>query len=56
MQIKFGVRTARAAVEAALQAAVTPMDYSAVLAAYGSGGIADDYDPKALHAERDASR
>lgn len=44
---KAAVRTKREAVEAALRAFVREPDYGAVLALRGSGGVADDYDPKA---------
>lgn len=44
---KAGVRTKREAVEAALEAFVREPDYAAVFALRGSGGVADDYDPKA---------
>lgn len=45
---KAGVRTKREAVEAALAAFVREPDYAAIFALRGSGGVADDYDPKAL--------
>lgn len=41
-----GVKTKKAAVEAALKAYVRKPDYSGLLALAGSGVIADDYDPK----------
>ncbi len=44
---KAGVRTKREAVEAALRAFVREADYAALLALRGTGGVADDYDPKA---------
>jgi hypothetical protein len=51
---RAGVKTKRAAVEAALKAyvakpvskSITRPDYSALLALQGSGVISDDYDPK----------
>jgi Arc/MetJ family transcription regulator len=43
---RAGVKTKKAAVEAALQAYVSKPDYSGLLALEGSGAIADDYDPK----------
>ena len=43
---RAGVKTKKAAVEAALQAYVAKPDYSGLLALEGSGVIADDYDPK----------
>lgn len=45
---RAGVKTKRAAVEAALRAFVREPDYSGLLALAGTGVIADDYDPKAL--------
>lgn len=45
---RAGVKTKKAAVEAALRAYVRKPDYSALLALEGSGLISDDYDPKAL--------
>jgi hypothetical protein len=45
---RAGVKTKKAAVEAALRAYVREPDYSGLLALVGSGVIADDYDPKAL--------
>lgn len=44
---RAGVKTKRAAVEAALRAFVRKPDYSGLLALAGTGVIADDYDPKA---------
>lgn len=41
-----GVKTKKAAVEAALRAYVRKPDYSGLLALAGTGVIADDYDPK----------
>lgn len=48
---RAGVKTKKAAVEAALRAYVRKPDYSGLLALAGSGVIADDYDPKALFHE-----
>jgi Arc/MetJ family transcription regulator len=45
---RAGVKTKKAAVEAALRAYVRKPDYAGLLALAGSGVIADDYDPKAL--------
>ena len=45
---RAGVKTKKAAVEAALRAFVRKPDYSGLLALVGAGAIADDYDPKAL--------
>lgn len=42
-----GVKTKKAAVEAALKAYVRKPDYSGLLALAGTGVIADGYDPKA---------
>jgi Arc/MetJ family transcription regulator len=47
---KAGVRTKREAVEAALRAFVREADYAALLALRGTGGVAEDYDPKAYGA------
>jgi Arc/MetJ family transcription regulator len=44
---RAGVKTKKAAVEAALRAFVREPDYSGLLALAGTGVIADDYDPKA---------
>jgi Arc/MetJ family transcription regulator len=44
---RAGVKTKKAAVEAALKAYVARPDFDALLALRGSGVIADDYDPKA---------
>ena len=46
--VRAGVRTKKAAVEAALRAYVRQPDYSGLLALEGSGVLADDYDPAAL--------
>lgn len=53
---RAGVKTKKAAVEAALRAYVRKPDYTGLLALAGSGVLADDYDPKVLftHAELDA--
>ena len=45
---RAGVKTKKAAVEAALRAFVRKPDYSGLLALAGTGVIADDYDPKGL--------
>jgi hypothetical protein len=45
---RAGVKTKKAAVEAALRAFVRKPDYSGLLALAGTGAIAADYDPKAL--------
>ena len=47
---RAGVRTKKAAVEAALRAYVRQPDYSGLLALEGSDVLADDYDPVALFA------
>lgn len=49
---KLRVRTTREAIQGALEALVRPVDYTELLAAYGSNGIAQDYDPKALYGVR----
>ncbi len=49
---RAGVKTKKAAVEAALQAYVAKPDYSGLLALQGSGVIADDYDPKEPYGRR----
>lgn len=49
---RAGVKTKKAAVEAALRAYVRKPDYSALLALEGSGLISDDYDPKTLFTHR----
>jgi Arc/MetJ family transcription regulator len=46
--VRAGVKTKKAAVEAALKAYVRKPDYSGLLALEGSDVLADDYDPKAL--------
>jgi len=46
-----GVKTKKAAIEAALRAYVRKPDYSALLALEGSRLISDDYDPKALYSK-----
>lgn len=45
---RAGVKTKKAAVEAALRAFVRKPDYSGLLALAGTGVIAEGYDPKAL--------
>jgi len=47
---RAGVRTKKAAVEAALRAYVRKPDYTGLLELAGSGVLADDYDPKTLFA------
>ncbi len=47
---KAGVRTKREAVEVALRAFVREADYASLLALRGTGGVAEDYDPKAYAA------
>ena len=42
-----GVRTKRAAVEAALRHFVGTSGYGAILSLYGTGGVSKGYDPKA---------
>lgn len=46
--VRAGVKTKKAAVEAALRAYVRKPDYSGLLGLVGTGVIADDYDPKSL--------
>ena len=43
--VRAGVKTKKAAVEAALRAYVRKPDYSGLLALAGSGVLAEDYDP-----------
>ena len=45
---RAGVKTKKAAVEAALRAYVREPDYSGLLALAGTGVLSDDYAPKAL--------
>ncbi|AEG94797.1 type II toxin-antitoxin system VapB family antitoxin [Ramlibacter tataouinensis] len=45
---RAGVKTKKAAVEAALRAYVRKPDYSGLLALEGSRLVTDDYDPKTL--------
>lgn len=47
-----GVRTTREAVHAALEHYARSRDYSTVLELYGSGGVAEGYDPKAAAPSR----
>ena len=42
-----GVKTTREAVRIALEHYARSRDYSAVMALYGTGGVAEGYDPKA---------
>lgn len=44
---KLQVRTAREAIDAALKQLVEKPVYSALIEAYGSGGIRERYEPKA---------
>ncbi len=53
---KAGVKTKREAVEAALRSYVSEPDYAGMLALYGSGGVAEGYDPKATTPLRVAHR
>ena len=48
---RAGVKTKKAAVEAALRAFVRKPDYSGLLGLVGTGAVDDDYDPKALFQE-----
>lgn len=50
---RAGVRTKKAAVEAALRAYVRQPDYSGLLALEGSAVLAPDYDPNAVFAASD---
>jgi len=43
--LRAGVKTKKAAIEAALKAFIRKPDYSAISALRGSGVLADDYDP-----------
>jgi Arc/MetJ family transcription regulator len=43
--VRAGVKTKKAAVEAALRAFVRKPDYSGLLALSGKGALADNYDP-----------
>lgn len=49
---RAGVKTKKAAVEAALLAYVAKPDDSGLLALQGSGVIADDYDPREPYGRR----
>jgi Arc/MetJ family transcription regulator len=51
---RAGVKTKKAAIEAALRAYVRKPDYSGLLALAGSGVIAEGYDPKAAYSEMEA--
>jgi len=44
---KAGVKTKREAVDIALRSFVKEPDYEGLLALFGSGGVAEGYDPKA---------
>jgi Arc/MetJ family transcription regulator len=46
------VKTTRDAVHVALEHYVRSRDYSGVLALRGTGGLSDDYDPKAANPSR----
>lgn len=46
---RAGVKTKKAAIEAALKAFVRQPDYSGLLALRGAGALADDYDPDEAH-------
>ena len=43
--VRAGVKTKKAAIEAALKAFIRKPDYSAIMALRGQGVLADDYDP-----------
>lgn len=47
--VRAGVKTKKAAIEAALKAYVRKPDYSGLLALRGAGALADDYDPDELY-------
>ena len=51
---RAGVKTKKAAVEAALKAFVRKPDYSGLLALAGTGVLADDYDPDEAYRLRPA--
>lgn len=50
---KLHVSTTREAIDAALKQLVEKPDYSALIEAYGSGGIHELYEPKAAYGKRD---
>jgi Arc/MetJ family transcription regulator len=49
--LRAGVKTKKAAIEAALKAFIRKPDYSAISALRGSGVLADDYDPNEAWAQ-----
>ena len=49
--LRAGVKTKKAAIEAALKAFIRKPDYSAITALRGSGVLADDYDPNEASAQ-----
>jgi Arc/MetJ family transcription regulator len=49
--LRAGVKTKKAAIEAALKAFIRKPDYSAISALRGSGVLADDYDPNEAYAQ-----
>ncbi len=49
--LRAGVKTKKAAIEAALKAFIRKPDYSAITALRGSGVLADDYDPNEAYAQ-----
>jgi Arc/MetJ family transcription regulator len=49
--LRAGVKTKKAAIEAALKAYIRKPDYSAITALRGSGVLADDYDPNEAYAQ-----
>ena len=49
--LRAGVKTKKAAIEAALKAFIRKPDYSAITALRGSGVLADDYDPNETYAQ-----
>ncbi len=51
-----GTKTTREAVQVALDHYARSRDYSRVLSLYGTGGVAEGYDPKATTPARSATR
>ena len=49
--LRAGVKTKKAAIEAALKAFIRKPDYSAITALRGSGVLADDYEPNEAYAQ-----
>jgi Arc/MetJ family transcription regulator len=49
--LRAGVKTKKAAIEAALKAFIRKPDYSAITALRGSGVLADDYDPNEAYVQ-----